>query len=82
MVTAPNAAPVRRTESDGRAVGEPRPGRLARALGGLLEASIVGSLSRVGVVYLPWTRPRGECPEEGRQLWNWCATRTGLGSDR
>jgi dehydrogenase/reductase SDR family member 12 len=34
-----------------------------------------------GEYYLPWTRPRGGHEEEGRRLWDWCATRTGLGSD-
>ena len=34
-----------------------------------------------GEYYLPWTRPR-DGHEEGHRLWDWCATRTGLGSDR
>jgi dehydrogenase/reductase SDR family member 12 len=33
-----------------------------------------------GEYYLPWTRPHEGRQEEGRQLWNWCAMRTGLGS--
>ncbi len=37
---------------------------------------------RRGEYYLPWTRSRDEHEEEGRRLWDWCATRTGLGSDR
>ena len=32
--------------------------------------------------YLPWTRPPGGHEEEGRRLWDWCATRTGVWSDR
>lgn len=28
---------------------------------------------------LPWTRPREGPLEEGRQLWEWCARRTGVG---
>ena len=35
-----------------------------------------------GEYYLPWTRPRDGRDEEGRRLWDWCATRTGLGGDR
>ena len=35
-----------------------------------------------GEYYLPWTRSREGHEEEGRRLWDWCATRTGLGSDR
>lgn len=31
--------------------------------------------------YLPWTRPRTTSGDEGRQLWAWCAARTGLGAD-
>ncbi len=34
-----------------------------------------------GEHYLPWTRPRHGEAEQGRQLWQWCAVRTGLGSD-
>ena len=34
-----------------------------------------------GEYYLPWTRSRDGHEEEGRRLWDWCATRTGLGSD-
>jgi dehydrogenase/reductase SDR family protein 12 len=30
--------------------------------------------------YLPWTR-HGEGSDEGRLLWEWCATRTGVGRD-
>jgi NAD(P)-dependent dehydrogenase (short-subunit alcohol dehydrogenase family) len=30
--------------------------------------------------YLPWTRPQGDPEAQGSALWNWCATRTGLGS--
>jgi dehydrogenase/reductase SDR family member 12 len=35
-----------------------------------------------GEYYLPWTRPGDGLDEQGRQLWDWCATRSGLGSDR
>ncbi|MGC8628075.1 MAG: SDR family NAD(P)-dependent oxidoreductase [Acidimicrobiales bacterium] len=34
-----------------------------------------------GEHYLPWTRPREGHEEQGRQLWDWCAARTGLGAD-
>jgi len=33
-----------------------------------------------GEYYLPWTRPREGHQEQGRQLWDWCAARTGLGA--
>ena len=32
--------------------------------------------------YLCWTKPRGGEDLQGRRLWNWCAFRTGLPSDR
>lgn len=32
-----------------------------------------------GEYYLPWTRPSKGPAEEGRELWEWCAMRTGLG---
>ena len=32
-----------------------------------------------GEYYLPWTRPHGGREEEGRTLWDWCATHTALG---
>jgi dehydrogenase/reductase SDR family protein 12 len=35
-----------------------------------------------GEYYLPWTRPRDGHEDEGRRLWDWCATRTELGNDR
>lgn len=34
-----------------------------------------------GEYYLPWTRPRDGREEQGRQLWAWCASRTGLGGE-
>lgn len=34
-----------------------------------------------GEYYLPWTRPKVELDVQGRKLWDWCATRTGVGSD-
>jgi dehydrogenase/reductase SDR family member 12 len=34
-----------------------------------------------GEYYLPWTRPRWGHEDEGRRLWDWCRTRTALGSD-
>lgn len=37
---------------------------------------------RRGEHYLPWTRPNADRDEQGRELWEWCAARTGLGSDR
>lgn len=33
-----------------------------------------------GEHYLPWTRPKVSREEEGRMLWDWCVTRTGLGA--
>lgn len=36
---------------------------------------------RRGEYYLPWTRPRATHEQQGRDLWEWCATRTGLGSE-
>lgn len=35
-----------------------------------------------GEHYLPWTRSRATPEEQGRELWDWCADRTGLGRDR
>ena len=35
-----------------------------------------------GEHHLPWTRPSLGSDVEGRALWDWCATRTGVGADR
>ncbi len=68
MVPAPSAAPVHPTEGDaGRAVANPRPGPLATALDRLLEATIVGSFSRIGFVVRRATRPWPQPPRlDGR----------------
>lgn len=36
---------------------------------------------RRGEYYLPWTRPSTGRTEQGRDLWDWCAARAGLGGD-
>ncbi len=48
VFTPPDTAPTRRAETHAeRGAGDPQPGPLARALDRLLEATIVGSFSRV-----------------------------------
>lgn len=42
-----------------------------------LERGVWHDRRRRGEYYLPWTRPREERIMQGRQLWDWCATRLG-----
>lgn len=37
---------------------------------------------RRGEHYLPWTRSASTQDEQGHELWEWCAERTGLGAER
>jgi hypothetical protein len=87
VLTAPNASPLRGIQTDtGGAAVVPRPGPLARALDGQLEATIVGSFSRSGWLARrptrPWPPPRldgqvvvvkGKFPpaSAGQPRWRW-----------
>jgi len=44
-----------------------------------VESGIWHDRRRRAEYYLPWTRPREANEEQGRRLWDWCVTRTGLG---
>jgi dehydrogenase/reductase SDR family member 12 len=69
LVVTPDvaAAPTSRTATGERAPGDRRPGPLARVLDGALEATIVGSFSRIGWLARRATQPWGDPPRmDGR----------------